>query len=104
MSTQELIETTRELFKEHKSTLTLRELVDIQQELFKINILALVGIRQNTGYLTAETFIYNPEKSTVGKPHYDKVFSPFGFDSFKEALTKSIEQGLDNFSITQPKT
>lgn len=51
MSTQELIETTRELFKEHKSTLTLRELVDIQQELFEINILALVGIRQNTGGL-----------------------------------------------------
>lgn len=37
------------------------------------------------------------------KPHFDRVFSPFGFATYEEALKKSIEQGFDNFSITQPK-
>lgn len=68
---------------------------------FKRN--CLVGLRQETGYFTAETFIYNYEKATAGKPHFDRVFSPFGFATYEEALKKSIEQGFDNFNITQPK-
>lgn len=45
----------------------------------------------------------NYQKVTAGKPHFDRVFSPFGFATYEEALKKSIEQGFDNFNITQPK-
>ena len=83
--------------------LTSDRLIDFQKELLNHNIKALVGLRQETGYFTAETFIYNYEKATAGKPHFDRVFSPFGFATYEEALKKSIEQGFDNFSITQPK-
>lgn len=42
----------------------------------------------------------NPQQ---GKPHFDRVFSPFGFATYEEALKKSIEQAFDNFNISRPK-
>lgn len=103
MSTQRRFKVLRDLFETDKQSITLGELVRIQKELFSYNIRALVGLRQETGYFTAETFIYNYEKATAGKPHFDRVFSPFGFATYEEALKKSIEQGFDNFNISQPK-
>lgn len=91
MSTQRRFEVLKDLFETNKQSITLGELIRIQKELFSYNIRALVGLRQETGYFTA------------GKPHFDRVFSPFGFATYEEALKKSIEQGFDNFNITQPK-
>lgn len=71
-----------------------------QQILFKIGIKPLVGMRDVTGYYTADTFIHIPEKSTAGKPYFDKVFSPFGFKTYEEALNKSIEQAI-NYLTTE---
>lgn len=93
----------RDLFEVNSKSMTLNGLVKFQQELFKYNIKALVGLRQDTGYFTAETFIFNYEKSIAGKPHFDRIFSPFGFATYEEALKKSIEQGFDNFNISRPK-
>lgn len=103
MNLQDELKDLEDLFKTYKSSLTLSHLVDIQQKLINLNILASVGIRRDTGYFTAETFLLNREKSTVGKPHYERVFSPFGFSEYKEALIKAIEQGINNFNITQLK-
>lgn len=90
----EEIEDLKRLLETHKSTLALIQIVGIQQLLIDYNVFASVGIRQSTGYFTAETFVLNHEKSTVGKPCYERIFSPFGFNEYKEALIKSIEQGL----------
>lgn len=103
MNLQDELKDLEDLFKAYKSSLTLSQLVDIQQKLVNLNILASVGIRKDTGYFTAETFLFNHEKSTVGKPYYERIFSPFGFSEYKEALTKAIEQGISNFNVTQPK-
>lgn len=104
MNLQDELKDLEDLFKTYKSSLTLFQLVDIQQKLVNLNILASVGIRRDTGYFTAETFLLSHEKSTVGKPYYERIFSPFGFSEYKEALIKAIEQGISNFNITQPKT
>lgn len=94
----------RDLFEVDKeSKILLIDLLKFQQELLKYNVKALVGLRQDTGYFTAETFIFNYEKSVAGKPHFDRIFSPFGFATYEEALKKSIEQGFDNFNISRPK-
>ena len=78
-------------------------LMECQLRLTKLGITASVGVRKSTGYFTAETFLLNHEKSTAGKPCYERIFSPFGFNEYKEALIKAIEQGIENFYITQPK-
>ena len=68
----------------------------LQQELFTHGIRALVGIRQSTGYFVAETYIHRPEKSTAGKPYWERIFSPFGYNTYKEALIASMLQGINN--------
>lgn len=95
MKLQNELEDLKELFETHKSSLSLSQLVDIQQNLINLDILASVGIRRSTGYFTAETFLLNHEKSTAGKPCYERIFSPFGFNEYKEALIKAIEQGIE---------
>lgn len=82
----------RELLNTLKEELTP---IQYQQILLKIGVKPLVGVRDVTGYYTADTFIHIPEKSTAGKPYFDKVFSPFGFKSYDEALEKSINQTID---------
>ena len=74
------------------------DLVKIQAELFITGIRALVGVRIATGYFTAETYIKRSEKSTNGVPYWERVFSPFGFDNYNEALFTAIMQGIDNFN------
>lgn len=69
--------------------------IQYQQMLLKIGVKPLVGVRDVTGYYTADTSIHVPEKSTAGKPYFDKVFSPFGFKTYDEALNKSISQAID---------
>lgn len=100
---QESFKTLRDIFETDKQFMSLNRLIDFQKELLNHNIKALVGLRRDTGYFTAETFILNDEKSTAGKPHFDRVFSPFGFATYEEALKKSIEQAFDNFNISRPK-
>ena len=55
------------------------ELTDMQYQciLLKVGIVPSVGVRDATGYYTADTFIHVPEKSTAGKPHFERAFSPF---------------------------
>lgn len=103
MDTQRRFEVLKDLFEANKKSVAFNGLTKFQQELLKYNIKALVGLRRDTGYFTAETFILNDEKSTAGKPHFDRVFSPFGFVTYEEALKKSIEQAFDNFNISRPK-
>ena len=100
---QESFKTLRDVFETDKQFMSLNRLIDFQKELLNYNIKALVGLRRETGYFTAETFIHNYEKTTAGKPHFDRVFSPFGFATYEEALKKSIEQGFNNFNVPQPK-
>lgn len=73
------------------------EFTDMQYQciLLKVGIVPSVGVRDATGYYTADTFIHDPEKSTAGKPHFERAFSPFGFKTYQEALSKSIEQSID---------
>lgn len=71
-----------------------------QQILFKIGIKPLVGVRDVTGYYTADTFVHIPEKSTAGRPYFEKIFSPFGFKSYDEALEASINQAV-NYLTTE---
>ena len=103
MDTQRRFEVLKNLFEASKESVTFNGLTKFQRELFNYRIKALVGLRKDTGYFTAETFIPNDEKSTAGKPHFDRVFSPFGFATYEEALKKSIEQAFDNFNISRPK-
>lgn len=53
-----------------------------------------VGVRKSTGYFTAETWIYNKRKSTPGKPCWERLFSPFGFRDYEEALCHAMIQGI----------
>ena len=92
------LENLKELFETHKSSLTFSQLMDIQQRLINLNVRALVGIRQSTGYFTAETYIHRPEKSTSGIPYYERIFSPFGYNTYKEALVASISQGIEHLA------
>lgn len=69
-------------------------LMECQSRLTKLGITASVGVRKNTGYFTAETWIYNKRKSTPGKPCWEKLFSPFGFRDYEEALHHAIVQGI----------
>lgn len=71
------------------------KLTRLQHLLFKIGIRALVGVRRSTGYFTAETYVQIPEKSTSGVPCWERIFSPFGFNDYNEALAMSIKQGVE---------
>lgn len=69
-------------------------LMECQSRLTKLGITASVGVRKSTGYFTAETWIYNKRKSTPGKPRWEKLFSPFSFRDYEEALHHAIVQGI----------
>ena len=68
------------------------------QRLFtdKLNIRPLVGMRMSVGTYTADTYIYRIDKSTAAKPHWEKVFSPFSFSTYEEALLQSLMQAVEN--------
>lgn len=59
MDTQRRFEVLKDLFEANKKSVAFNGL--------KYNIKALVGLRRDTGYFTAETFILNDEKSTAGE-------------------------------------
>lgn len=62
----------------------------------RLNCRPLVGMRPGIGTFTAETYIYRKEKSTAGVPHWERVFSPFSYDTYEEALLQSLMQSIDN--------
>lgn len=73
------------------------DLTRLQALLFRLGIRALVGVRKSTGYFTAETWIHRPEKSTAGVPYWERIFSPFGFETYDDALEQAMLQGIENY-------
>lgn len=71
-----------------------KSITQILEFLDNRGITASVGVRKSTGYFTAETWIYNKRKSTPGKPCWEKLFSPFSFRDYEEALHHAIIQGI----------
>lgn len=69
-------------------------LTECQLRLMKLGITASVGVRKSTGYFTSETWIYNRKKSTSGSPCWERLFSPFGFRDYEEALCHAMIQGI----------
>lgn len=67
---------------------------NVKLRLTKLGIIAFRRFRKSTGYFTAETWIYNKRKSTPGKPCWEKLFSPFSFRDYEEALHHAIIQGI----------
>lgn len=61
-----------------------------------LNCRPLVGVRVDTGGFTADTYIYRKEKSSDGAPHWERIFSPFSYNTYEEALEQSLIQSIDN--------
>lgn len=66
MSTQRRFEVLKDLFETNKQSITLGELIRIQKELFSYNIRALVGLRQETGYLQLKLLSTTMKKLQLG--------------------------------------
>lgn len=66
-------------------------LLEIQRTMFKLKIRPLVGFRAVVGKFMADTYVY--------KGKWERIFSPFSFNTYEEALKYSIEQALNYYNI-----
>lgn len=74
-----------------------KDLTVLQRHFFNVTkARPLVGTRKVTGGYTADTWIYRMEKSTAGVLYFDRVFSPYSFDTYDEALLTSLIQAVEN--------
>lgn len=79
------------------------KLAKLQHLLLSLGIRALVGVRRDTGYFTSEIYIHIPEKSTSGVPYWERIFAPYGFNDYNEALAYSIKRGIEYYEELETK-
>lgn len=91
---QESFKTLRDIFETDKQFMSLNRLIDFQKELLNHNIKALVGLRQETGYFTAETFIYNYEKLQLENLTLIECFLRLGLQHMRKHSRNQLNKDL----------
>lgn len=82
----------QKFFESQDTKLISINLLEIQRTMFKLKIRPLVGFRTVVGKFMADTYVYDRNK-------WERIFSPFSFNTYEEALKYSIEQALNYYNI-----